>query len=63
VVAYTKNAGQIIAELVTALDRNGIRPSFLSVSTPTLDDVFLRETGRRIRSDELSRRETESFLM
>jgi ABC-2 type transport system ATP-binding protein len=63
VVAYTKNAGQIIAELVTTLDRNGIRPSFLSVSTPTLDDVFLRETGRRIRSDELSRRETESFLM
>ena len=63
VVAYTKNAGQIIAEIITTLDRNGIRPSFLSVSTPTLDDVFLRETGRRIRSDELSRRETEPFLM
>jgi len=63
VVAYTKNAGQIIAELVTTLDRNGIQPSFLGVSSPTLDDVFLRETGRRIRSDELSRRETERFLM
>jgi ABC-2 type transport system ATP-binding protein len=63
VVAYTKSAGQIIAEIITTLDRNGIRPSFLSVSTPTLDDVFLRETGRRIRSDELSRRETEPFLM
>jgi len=63
VVAYTKNAGQIIAELVTTLDRNGIRPSFLSISSPTLDDVFLRETGRRIRSDELSRKETEPFLM
>jgi ABC-2 type transport system ATP-binding protein len=62
VIAYTKNAGQIIAEVVTTLDRNGIRPSFLSVSAPTLDDVFLRETGRRIRSDELSRRETEPFL-
>jgi ABC-2 type transport system ATP-binding protein len=62
VVAYTKNAGQVIAEIVTTLDRNGIRPSFLSISSPTLDDVFLRETGRRIRSDELSRRETEPFL-
>jgi ABC-2 type transport system ATP-binding protein len=62
VVAYTKNAGQIIAELVTTLDRNGIRPSFLSISSPTLDDVFLRETGRRIRPDELSRKETEPFL-
>ena len=63
VVAYTKNAGQIITELVTTLDLNGIRPSFLSVSSPTLDDVFLRQTGRRIRSDELSRRETEPYLM
>lgn len=63
VVAYTRNAGQIIAELITTLDRNGIRPSFLSVSSPTLDDVFLHQTGRRIRSDELSRRETEPFLM
>jgi ABC-2 type transport system ATP-binding protein len=63
VVAYAKNAGQIIAGIVTSLDRNGIQLSFLSISTPTLDDVFLRETGRRIRPDELSRRETEPFLM
>jgi ABC-2 type transport system ATP-binding protein len=63
VLAYAKNAGQIIAEVVTTLDRAGIKPSFLSVSSPSLDDVFLRETGRRIRSDELSRRETEPFLM
>jgi ABC-2 type transport system ATP-binding protein len=63
VVAYAKNAGQIITDVVTTLDRNSIRPSFLSVSSPTLDDVFLRETGRRIRSEELSRKETEPFLM
>jgi len=61
--AYAKNAGQIIAGIVTSLDRNGIQLDFLSISIPTLDDVFLRETGRRIRSDELSRRETEPFLM
>jgi len=63
VTAYAKNAGQIIAGIVTFLDRNGIQLDFLSISIPTLDDVFLRETGRRIRSDELSRRETEPFLM
>ena len=63
VIAYAKNAGQIIAGVVTALDRAGIQPSFLSIASPTLDDVFLRETGRRIRADELSRKETEPFLM
>jgi ABC-2 type transport system ATP-binding protein len=63
IVAYAKNAGEIVAEVVTTLDRSGIRPSFLSISSPTLDDVFLRQTGRRIRSDDLQRKETEPFLM
>jgi ABC-2 type transport system ATP-binding protein len=63
VVAYARNAGQIIADVVTSLDRSNIRPASLSIASPTLDDVFLRHTGRRIRSDELSRRETEPFLM
>ncbi len=62
VVAYAKNAGQIIADVVTTLDRNGVRPSFLSISSPTLDDVFLRVTGRRIRPEALSRKETEPYL-
>jgi len=63
VAAYAKNAGEIVTEVVTTLDRSGIRPSFLSISSPTLDDVFLKETGRRIRSDDLQRKETEPFLM
>lgn len=63
VVAYTKNANQVVIDVVTALGRNNIRPSSLSISSPTLDDVFLRETGRRIRSEELARKETEPFLM
>lgn len=63
VTAYAKSAGQIIAGVITSLDRAGIHPTFLSISSPTLDDVFLRKTGRRIRADELSRRETEPFLM
>jgi ABC-2 type transport system ATP-binding protein len=63
VVAYAKNAGELIADVVTSLDRAGIRPSSLSISKPTLDDVFLRQTGRRIRGEELGRKTTESFIM
>jgi ABC-2 type transport system ATP-binding protein len=63
VIAYTKNAGLIIADIITALEHDNIRPSFLSISTPTLDDVFLRQTGRRIRPEELGRKTTEPFLM
>lgn len=63
IVAYAKDAGQLIADVVTSLDRDSIRPASLSISSPTLDDVFLRQTGRRIRSDELGRKETEPFLM
>jgi hypothetical protein len=33
------------------------------MSTPTLDDIFLRQTGRRIRGEELGRKTTEPFVM
>ncbi len=60
---YVENGGEKVIEVVSTLDRNGIHPSFLSISSPTLDDVFLKHTGRRIRSEELKRKQTESFLM
>lgn len=63
ITVHAKNANEIIADIVTALDRNGIRPTSLSMSSPTLDDVFLHHTGRRIRSEELSVKTTEPFLM
>jgi daunorubicin resistance ABC transporter ATP-binding subunit len=63
VVAYAKDAGQIITDIAMALDRNNVRPASISISSPTLDDVFLRETGRRIRAEELGRKTTEPFLM
>jgi ABC-2 type transport system ATP-binding protein len=63
VVAHAKNANEIIADIVTALDRNNIRPTSLSMSSPTLDDVFLHHTGRRIRPEELGKKTTEAFLM
>ena len=63
VAVYAENGGEKVIDVVTTLDKNGIHPSFLSVSSPTLDDVFLKHTGRRIRSEELKRKETEPFLM
>jgi len=63
IVVHTKNAGEIIADIATALDRNGIRPTSLNMSSPTLDDVFLHLTGRRIRGEELGEKTTEPFLM
>jgi ABC-2 type transport system ATP-binding protein len=63
VVAHAKDAGEIIADVVAALDHNGRRPTSLSMSSPTLDDVFLHHTGRRIRPEELGRKTTEEFLM
>ena len=63
IVVHVKNGDEIIADIVTALDRNSIRPSTLNMSSPTLDDVFLHHTGRRIRPEELGRKTTEAFLM
>jgi ABC-2 type transport system ATP-binding protein len=62
VTASSPNAERIIASVVTALAGAGIHPTTLSVSAPTLDDVFLRLTGRRIRTDELTRKTTEPFF-
>ena len=63
VVVHSKVAGQVVADVAAALESNGIRPSFLSISSPTLDDVFLSRTGRRIRSGDLQRKENEPFIM
>jgi len=63
VIVYTKNATQVVVDVVVALGRDNVRPSFLSISSPTLDDVFLQKTGRRIRSEELSRKKIEPSIL
>jgi len=63
IAAHAKNANEIIADVVTALDRNNIRPTSLNMSSPTLDDVFLHHTGRRIRPEELGRKTTKQIVM
>ena len=50
---YAKNAGLLIADIVRALDSSDIRISSVTFSSPSLDDVFMKHTGKRIRTEEL----------
>jgi ABC-2 type transport system ATP-binding protein len=45
------NASSAIPELLRRLDGNGVRISGLQMSQPSLDDVFMKYTGRRIRAE------------
>jgi ABC-2 type transport system ATP-binding protein len=45
---YVENGAGSIAEIVRRLDAAGIIPGAISVSRPSLDDVFLKATGRRL---------------
>jgi ABC-2 type transport system ATP-binding protein len=49
---YVEDGARSIAEIVRRLDRDGIEVGAISVSRPTLDDVFLRATGRRLEGQE-----------
>jgi ABC-2 type transport system ATP-binding protein len=50
---YAKDGGVLIADIVRALDSSDIRLLSVTFSSPSLDDVFLQHTGRRIRAEEL----------
>ncbi|MFZ0925572.1 MAG: ATP-binding cassette domain-containing protein [Halobacteriota archaeon] len=56
--AYAKNAGALVPDIVRLFDENGIRLTSINVASASLDDVFLQHTGRRIRSEELSKGDT-----
>ena len=47
-VAYTSQGTSVIPEVVRRLDAEGLAVVNLSLSEPTLDDVFLRATGGRL---------------
>ncbi len=58
---YTKNGGALIADIVRALDSCDIRLTSVTFSSPSLDDVFLKHTGRRIRTEELVKAPSPMF--
>ena len=49
---YVEDGAHAVAELVRLLTDAGIVPGAISLSRPTLDDVFLAFTGRRIETTE-----------
>ncbi|HZD13365.1 MAG TPA: ATP-binding cassette domain-containing protein [Candidatus Binatus sp.] len=52
---YAKNGGYLVPDIVRAFDEAQIRVASLNLSSPTLDDVFLKHTGKRIRVEELNK--------
>jgi ABC-2 type transport system ATP-binding protein len=59
---YAKNAGSLIADIVRALDSSEIRLASVTFSSPSLDDVFLKHTGKRIRTEELVKAPSAMFV-
>ena len=53
VTVYAKNASGLIPDIVRSFDMAGIKLSSINLSKPSLDDVFLKHTGHRIRPEEL----------
>jgi daunorubicin resistance ABC transporter ATP-binding subunit len=51
VTLAVRDAHGAIPELLRRLDGDGVRVAGLSMAEPTLDDVFLRYTGTRIREE------------
>jgi ABC-2 type transport system ATP-binding protein len=49
---YVSDGAGSIAEIVRRLDRERIDVAAISLSRPSLDDVFLRATGRRLEGHE-----------
>src|SRR5579859_7583046 len=49
---YVEDGASQVAEIVRRLDREGIAVGAISVARPSLDDVFLKATGRRLEGQE-----------
>jgi ABC-2 type transport system ATP-binding protein len=60
-IVYAKNSGLLVADIVRAFDSSDIRLISLSFESPTLDDIFLQQTGRRIRPEDLVKTPSATF--
>lgn len=48
---YTANGGAVVPEVMRLLDDAGLHVAQLSLTSPSLDDVFLKHTGYKIRDE------------
>jgi ABC-2 type transport system ATP-binding protein len=49
---YTRNGGNMMPDLLRSLDAKNLEVRTIMFSRPSLDDVFLKYTGRSLREDE-----------
>ena len=57
---YVEDGASSIAEIVRRLDRDRIQVGAIAVARPSLDDVFLQATGRRLEGQERQLEEPEA---
>ena len=53
VAVYVKNGPSLVPQIVRMLDDAGVQITQLTLSAPSLDDVFLKHTGHQMRSEEV----------
>ena len=58
---FAKDAGLLVADIVRAFDSSDIHLLSVTFSSPSLDDVFLKHTGRRIRTEDLVKAPSDMF--
>ena len=58
---FAKNAGPLVADIVRAFDSSDIKLLSVTFSSPSLDDVFLKHTGHRIRTEDLVKAPSTMF--
>ena len=51
---YVEHGEAAVPQLLRLLDAAGFAPETIAMSRPSLDDVFLRKTGRSLREDTLA---------
>jgi ABC-2 type transport system ATP-binding protein len=54
VAVYVHNGAAAVPIVVRALDEAGVRVGAISISSPSLDDVFLQATGRRLEGADVT---------
>ena len=52
--ARVENGGRAVPGILSALDERGIAVASVTVSRPSLDDVYLHYTGRDFRADDVA---------
>ncbi len=53
IMVYAKNGPSLVPQIVRMLDDVGVQIGQLTLSAPSLDDVFLKHTGHQMRMEEV----------